>query len=255
MKKYIVQIVLLILIQFPGYCNDNFDPSLLMKTANDLYKNNQYQGAIDVYNKIIENGYEGTSLFYNLGNAHYRLGKVGYAILYYEKALNISPNDEETKHNLALAKLNIKDKVDELPPFFIFNIWEGVLALFSVSGWTFVAYILFILLLVSIIAYFFSRTSTQQRFSFFGGVGLSVLLILVIILLAVKMNKEYNVKDGIIVENIVTIKSSPDNLSKDEFIVHEGLKVRVEDKVDNWIKIRLADGKVGWIMEKNIGQI
>jgi hypothetical protein len=255
MKKYFIQIALLILIQYNGLCSDSIDPELLMKTANDLYKNNQYQSAIDVYNKVVEHGYEGTSLYYNLGNAHYRLGKVGYAILFYEKALKYSPSDEDTKHNLALAKLNIKDKVDELPPFFIFNIWEGLLSSFSISGWTFSAYIIFILLLVFIVAYFFSNSSTQQRISFFTGVAISVLLILSIIFLAVKMNKEYNVKDGIIVENVVTVKSSPDNSSKDEFIVHEGLKVRFEDKVDDWIKIRLTDGKVGWVLEKNLKQI
>jgi hypothetical protein len=252
MKKYLVNIIFLLIILSTLV---KADPNSTMQTANEYYKNNRYQLAIEEYNKLLLDGFEGTSLYYNLGNAHYRLGKVGYAILYYEKALKLSPNDEDVKHNLALAKLNLKDKVDTLPPFFIFNLWEGLLATFSVSSWTYTVYIIFVLLLICINAYFFSRTSTQQRFSFFSGVGFSVLFILVIILLTVKMNKEYNVKDGIIVENIVTVKSSPDNSSKDEFIVHEGLKVRLEDKVDNWIKIRLADGKIGWILEKDLGQI
>lgn len=226
-----------------------------MQKGNVYYKNNQYQLAIDKYDKLIKQGYQGTSLYYNLGNAHYRLGNVGYAILYYEKALKLSPNDEDVKHNLELARINIKDKVETLPPFFIFNIWESVLASLSVSGWTVFVYIVFILLLLCVIAYFFSRTSTQQRISFFSGVGVFAVLILAIILLAVKMNKEFNIKDGIIVSNVVTVKSSPDNSSKDEFIVHEGLKIRLEDKVDNWVKIRLADGKLGWIPEENLKQI
>jgi tetratricopeptide (TPR) repeat protein len=233
----------------------NADVKSVMQKGNDFYKNNQFQLALDEYDKLIRQGYEGTSLYYNIGNAHYRLGKVGYAILYYEKALKYSASDEDVKHNLVLAKLNIKDKVDELPPFFIFNIWEGMLSSFSISGWTFIVYIIFILLLIFIVAYFFSNSSTQQRISFFTGVTFSVLLVLSILFLAVKMNKEFNVKDGIIVENVVTIKSSPDNSSKDEFVVHEGLKVRLEDKVDDWIKIRLTDGKVGWVMEKSIGII
>ena len=147
------------------------------------------------------------------------------------------------------------DKVDTLPPFFIFNNWEGGFAAFSVTGWTIIAYIVFILLLLCILAYFFSRSAVQQRVSFFSGVGFLVLLLLTIVLLTVKMNKEFNVKDGIIVEVSVTVKSSPDNSSKDEFIIHEGLKVRLEDKVDDWVKIRLDDGKIGWIYENNVGQI
>jgi tetratricopeptide (TPR) repeat protein len=253
MKKHLFQIIILVLFIFNPFANADVNSE--MQKANELYKNNQYQLAIDEYNKLISQGYEGASLYYNLGNAHYRLGKVGYAILYYEKALKLSPADEDAKHNLAIAKLNIKDKVDELPQFFIFNIWEGLLASFSVSGWTYFVYVVYILLLLCVIAYFFSRSSTQQRLSFFSGVGLSALLILLIILLTVKINKEYNIKNGIIVENVITVKSSPDNSSKDEFVVHEGLKVRLEDKVDDWVKIRLADGKIGWISEKSIGVI
>ncbi len=84
------------------------------------------------------------------------------------------------------------------------------------------------------------------------GVGFLILLFSSIGLLAVKMNKEFNINDGIVVENIVTVKSSPDSSSKDEFVIHEGLKVRLEDKVDEWVKIRLADGKIGWIREISV---
>lgn len=253
MKKYFSYILLFFVLSSSILFGD--DISNVMQKANELYKNNQYQLAIDEYNKLVRQGYEGTSLYYNLGNAHYRLGKVGFAILYYEKALKFSPSDEDVKHNLALAKLNLVDKVDELPPFFIFNIWEGLLASFSVSGWTIIIYIIFILLLLAVIAYFFSRSVTQQRISFFTGIGILVLLFLSISLLAVKMNKEFNIKNGIIVETSVIVKSAPDNSSKDEFSIHEGLKVRLEDKVDDWVKISLSDGKVGWIIEKSLGII
>lgn len=253
MKKYFSYILLFFVLSSSILFGD--DISNVMQKANELYKNNQYQLAIDEYNKLVKQGYEGTSLYYNLGNAHYRLGKVGFAILYYEKALKFSPSDEDVKHNLALAKLNLVDKVDELPPFFIFNIWEGLLASFSVSGWTIIIYIIFILLLLAVIAYFFSRSVTQQRISFFTGIGIMVLLFLSISLLAVKMNNEFNIKNGIIVETSVIVKSAPDNSSKDEFSIHEGLKVRLEDKVDDWVKISLSDGKVGWIIEKSLGII
>jgi len=181
MKKYLFQIIVLLFFIFVSSLHA--DVNSVMQRGNELYKNNQYQLAIDEYNQLIKQGYEGASVYYNLGNAHYRLGKIGFAILYYEKALKLSPTDEDIKHNLALAKLGMKDKVDSLPPFFIFNIWEGLLAAFSVSGWTITAYIVFILLLISIIAYFFSRSVNQQRISFFTGAGISAVLILTIVLL------------------------------------------------------------------------
>lgn len=252
MKKYLINIFyLLIFLSSLAKADSNS----IMQTANEYYKNNRYQLAIEEYNKLLLDGFEGTSLYYNLGNAHYRLGKVGYAILYYEKALKLSPNDEDVMHNLALAKLNLKDKVDTLPPFFIFNLWEGILAAFSVTGWTIIVYIIFILVLIIFIVYFFSRSVTEQRISFFMGIGLTVVLLLTISLLIVKMNKEFNTKDGVIIETSVIVKSSPDYSSKDSFQIHEGLKVRIEDNVDDWVKIRLDDGKIGWITEKSLGII
>ncbi len=252
MKKYLINIFYLLIILSSLA---KADSNSIMQTANEYYKNNRYQLAIEEYNKLLLDGFEGTSLYYNLGNAHYRLGKVGYAILYYEKALKLSPNDEDVKHNLALAKLNLKDKVDTLPPFFIFNLWEGILAAFSVTGWTIIVYIIFILVLIVFVVYFFSRSVTEQRISFFTGIGLTVILLLTISLLIVKMNKEFNTKDGVIIETSVIVKSSPDYSSKDSFQIHEGLKVRIEDNVDDWVKIRLDDGKIGWITEKSLGII
>ena len=252
MKKYLINIFYLLIFLSSLAKTDS---NSIMQTANEYYKNNRYQLAIEEYNKLLLDGFEGTSLYYNLGNAHYRLGKVGYAILYYEKALKLSPNDEDVMHNLALAKLNLKDKVDTLPPFFIFNLWEGILAAFSVTGWTIIVYIIFILVLIVFVVYFFSRSVTEQRMSFFTGIGLTVILLLTISLLIVKMNKEFNTKDGVIIETSVIVKSSPDYSSKDSFQIHEGLKVRIEDNVDDWVKIRLDDGKIGWITEKSLGII
>lgn len=253
MKKYSLKLLIVFLLL--GSSVFSADVSTLMQAGNNYYKNNQFQLAIDEYNRLVNEGYEGASLYYNLGNAHYRLGKIGYAILYYEKALKFSPEDEDVNHNLALAKLNLKDKVDTLPPFFIFNIWEGLLAIFSVSGWTMVSFIFFIFLLIAVIGYFFSKNSTQQRIAFFSGAAFLTLFVISIALLTVRMNKEFKIKDGIILQPTVTAKSSPDNNSKDEFVIHEGLKVRLADKVDNWVKIKLDDGKVGWITKQNVGEI
>jgi SH3-like domain-containing protein len=68
----------------------------------------------------------------------------------------------------------------------------------------------------------------------------------------VNLNRELNVRFGVIVEQVVVTKFSPDQNSKDAFIVHEGIKVIAEDRVNNWVKIKLIDGKVGWLNENNL---
>jgi len=227
----------------------------LMQEGGDYYRNGEYDKAIETYEKIMLDGYEGTALFYNLANSYYRIGKLGYAILNYERALKLSPIDEDIKHNLAFANLSTIDRIQPLPKFFIFNIWETILGMFSVNGWSYLAYFLYIILILFAAYYFFVKTILQQKVILFSGLGMLVILTLTVSLLVVKVNRETTEKSGVIVVQSVTVKTSPDVKSTDTFVIHEGLKVRLEDKLDEWIKIRLADGKVGWLLTENVEEI
>lgn len=227
----------------------------LMKRGNEFYQQKQYEKAIDTYEDLVNLGYEGTSLYYNLGNAYYREGKIGYSILYYEKALRLSPGDNDVQHNLLIANSRTVDKIDTMPKFFLFQWWENLLALLSVNGWTYTAYFFYIILLLAIGLYFFARKSKIQRYSFFGGLASLMLMIITLTLLIINLNRELNVKKAIVVVPTATVKLAPDPTSNDAFIIHEGLKVREEDQVDNWIKIRLLDGKEGWLQKNNMATI
>ena len=227
----------------------------LMKQGNAAYQNGNYQNAISDYEKLVNDGYEGVSLYYNLGNAYYKDGKLGYSILYYEKALKLAPNDDDIQHNLAIANSKTIDKINTLPRFFIFQWWESLLSFFSVKGWTYFTYVLFILILAAVGVYFFIKNPLIQRYSFFGGLAILVLFILSAVMLAINVNRQLNVKNGIIIAQAVSAKLSPDTKSNDAFVIHEGLKVKMEDKVDDWVKVRLNDGKIGWLPQNDIAQI
>ncbi|MGD8306499.1 MAG: SH3 domain-containing protein, partial [Ignavibacteria bacterium] len=95
----------------------------------------------------------------------------------------------------------------------------------------------------------------QQKLFFFSGLSTLFLLAITISLLLVKINRDATLISGVIVEQIVMVKSSPDLQSTDSFIIHEGLKVNLEDKLDEWVKIRLVDGKVGWIENNYVMRI
>jgi tetratricopeptide (TPR) repeat protein len=224
----------------------------MMQKANELYQKNNYAGAAEIYQKLVDSAYEGTALYYNLGNAYYRLNKIGYAILNYERALRLSPGDDDAQHNLALANTKTIDKIESLPKFFIFQWWEGLLAMFTLSGWTYAAYIFYLVILISLAFYFFSRKPQVQRYSFLTGILSAVFLLITAALLIVKLNREVNIKNAIIVEPTVITKVSPDKDSNDAFVIHEGLKVRLEDNLDGWVEIRLQDGKIGWTNVQNL---
>jgi tetratricopeptide (TPR) repeat protein len=253
-NKFISLFYILITIVVPSI-SFGFQTENLFTEGNKYYQKNDFEKAAAAYESLIKSGYEGTSLYYNLGNAYFRQGKLGYAILNYERALKLSPGDEDIQHNLALANAKTVDKIEDLPKFFIFQWWESVLALFSVSGWSIAAYIFYFLLLASLGFYFFSRNQLKQKYSLISGLTSFGVLLIVVVLLVIKVNREVSVKNGIIIEQAVNVKLSPDEQSSDAFIVHEGLKVKLEDEVNNWVKIRLQDGKIGWMPESNVKAI
>ncbi len=227
----------------------------LMAEGNKDYQSQKYDSAVTAYHKVLDLGYIGTSVYYNIGDAYYREGKLGYAILYYEKALKLSPGDNDVIHNLEIANARTIDKVNTLPPFFLFQWWESFLGLLTVNGWTYTAYICLLLVLGSILLYFFAKRPGVQRASVFSGFISILLLVFTASVVAVTVNRALNVKYGVIVSPVVSVKLSPDQTSNDAFIVHEGLKVRELEQVGNWIEVRLADGKEGWVLQSEVGTI
>ncbi len=227
----------------------------LMAKGNQLYQSGNFEKAADTYQKIVDSGFESPTLYFNLGNAYYRLGKNGLAILYYEKAAKLAPGDEDISHNLTIVNNKIVDKLDILPTFFLFKWWESILMSFTISGWTWLAYFFYLIVLCSIGLYFFAKSQVTQKFAVYTTGGFLIILIITSFLLSVRMNRELNVRNGVITEQVVNVKSSPDDKSTEAFIIHEGIKVRMEDKVNDWVRIRLRDGKVGWLQEKDLGII
>ena len=81
------------------------DAALRMKEANAFFQKKKYEQAIQQYSKLLDEGYQSEALYFNLGNAFFRSNQIGKAILNYERALLVAPNDAEIKHNLSLQKL------------------------------------------------------------------------------------------------------------------------------------------------------
>jgi pentatricopeptide repeat protein len=246
--------LMILLVLFCGsILPDNIDGQ--MQQAGNYYRNGEFDKAIKIYEELRSNGYEGTSIYFNVANSYYRIGKLGYSILNYERALKKSPTDEDIKHNLAFANLSTVDRIQPLPTFFLFEWWESILASLSVNGWTYFAYFIFILLLILAVFYFFTKTIFQQKLILFSGLGTLILFLIAVSLLIVKINREETMINAVVIEQSITVKTSPDPKSTDAFVIHEGLKVNLEDQLDEWVKIRLADGKVGWVENNSVEKI
>ena len=233
-----------------GLCSSLYaqSPSQLYTSANALYKSNQFEQAAAAYEKILMQGYRTPEVYYNLGNSYFKLHNTGKAILNFERAHKLAPYDEDITHNLKLAQLKTVDKLIPVPQLGIVTSWNNLLTSQSSKGWGIFALVfIWVALLVFAVYLFIARKALVL---FFG--SLFLILSMASISLAFKQsNAEENSDSAILVVENVNVKSAPDANGTDLFTIHEGLKLELCDQVGNWTKIRLADGKVGWI-EKNL---
>ena len=238
-------------------CGDLFaqSPDQMMLNANKMYQEGQFENAIQSYQKILSQGYESGPLYFNLGNAYFKTGKLGYAIFNYEKGLKLDPNDDDLIYNLRIANLRTVDKISELPKLFIVSWWEGIITSFSITGWSVVVLVFYLILIVSVAVYLLIRKAQLQKMAFISGSLSLAILILLSVFLFARIGRESSTNYGILITPNYSAKVSPDSKSNDAFVIHEGIKFTIEDQVNDWAKIRLVDGKVGWVERNSFGQI
>jgi len=223
-------------------------PSQIYTSANALYKNNQFEQAASAYEKILMQGYRTPEVYYNLGNSYFKMHNTGKTILNFERAHKLAPEDEDIAHNLKLAQLKAVDKLIPVPQLGIVTSWNNLLTSQSSKGWG-----IFGLAFVWVALIVFAVYLLIVRKSLVLFLSLTLLLLSFVSLsLALKQSSaEENSDSAILIVENVNVKSAPDANGTDLFTIHEGLKLELCDQVGNWAKVRLADGKVGWI-EKNL---
>jgi tetratricopeptide (TPR) repeat protein len=224
-------------------------PEQLYEQANSLYQQGKVAEARDLYESIVQNGHVSGDIYYNLGNAHYKTGNIAKAILSYERARRLMPSDEDLRHNLQLANLVITDRIEPAPRLFVWDYWDGMKNMVSTRAATWLAYIVFVVLMLTWSMVVLARTYRLRKAGFVAGVVTGLTLIGLLVVLFAKIADDRRTDEAIVLASIATIKNSPDSKSSDAFVLHAGVKIQIIDSVSDWVKIRLADGKVGW-MEK-----
>ncbi len=224
----------------------------VFEEANRLYLEQKYDAAISRYESVIKNGYESGGVYFNLGNAYFKSGKIQNAILNYERAKKIIPNDDDVNFNLQLANIQLIDKVESIPELFIYQWFDFLLTIFSLEAMVWMIYVLFLAVLGSFSIFLFARTYERKRYSLMSGMIFSFFLGIGIANFLIQSYRETNSEFAIVMTDVANIKSAPDSNGNDLFVIHRGIKVQVLDSVNKWNKIRLADGKVGWIPEQEV---
>jgi len=250
MKSILISILLIL-----GLQSFSQNSQALADSAEIYFKNVQYQKAIDSYEKIITSGDVSAALFYNLGNAYYKNKNIPLAIVNYERAKVLAPNDEDIIFNLRLAKTQTIDKIESVPVFFLndwYNMATGVL---STNIWAYLSVFTFFLSLSLLLFYFFSRSVRLKKITF---ISAAFLLMMSLLSMASSYNQKglnYDRSFAVITNPSVNIKSSPDENSTSLFILHSGTKLQVLDQIQDWYKVKIENGETGWIKLEDVEKV
>lgn len=221
----------------------------------EQYKNGHYQKAVDSWMKILDNGETSAELYFNLGNAKYKLNQIGPSVYYYEKALQLAPNDPDIKNNLAFAENAKIDAIEPLPESVFKKWYKNVADNFTYDGWAVLAVIFAIGFVSLFLLYYFSYSEKRKRFLFASSMALGVFFVATLTMAYVTYGEYSKKNPAIIFANKLEVKTEPSMGSNSAFVLHEGTKVQIIAKDGNWFRIALADGKDGWVSSSDLKQL
>ena len=219
----------------------------LFKQGNSAYNKAEYQKAISLYEQTLKMGQFSAEVYYNLGNAYYKLNNIAESIYYFEKAKQLDPNDEDIIINSNFAKNMTIDAIEKLPESQIVTFQKKIYGIFNFSYWSYLTVILFWIFSGFFLVYVFIKSASLKQTFFFIAFGILIFFMISFLITYSIEEKEKNTNFAILFSNQKDIWSEPNQQAELLFSLHEGTKVEVLDILENWKKIRIANGSEGWI--------
>jgi tetratricopeptide (TPR) repeat protein len=224
----------------------------IFEEANALYNNGKYAEAIAKYESILGSKKHSEALYFNLGNANYKLNNIAPSIYYYEKALLLSPNDKDVESNLAFAKNMTIDAFEKVPQVGFSKIVNNLVNRFNTDTWAKIAIGSAIFFVFLFLMYHFSYSTSKKRIAFIVSI-LSLFIACFSIAMAFqKESLDKKDKPAIVFAQESRVKSEANKASEEVFRLHEGTKVQIIETFEDWYKIQLPDNSLGWIPSKDI---
>lgn len=242
--------VLMILMLMPLSVN-----AITKQNADDEYAKGNYQQAIKDYQEILKTGVS-SEIYYNLGNAYYRTDNITQALLAYERALQLSPGDNDIRFNLQYARSKTIDKITPETEMFFVTWYNSLVNFTSVDRWANTAIVSIVMALLLILVFLFAPQMWARKSGFYGS-AVFLLLFAFANLFAFQQKHELETKQGaIVIAPTVNVKKTPAASGTDVFVIHEGTRVDITDRgMKQWRGIKLADGREGWLKTSQIEEI
>jgi tetratricopeptide (TPR) repeat protein len=225
------------------------------QSGNEYYARSNYEAAIEQYEKVLASGVLSEVVLYNLANAHFKSKQLGKAILCYEKAQRIAPHDREIAENLNFARTQIADKVERRQEGFFVSQLRRVTNWLSLDTETALAVAFFIAANAAFALFWLDTIPKLSRLALYASVVFLGLFMILGTSNLLRIYWQETVQEGVILVEKADVLSGPASDSPVLFSIHEGLKVRIENNLPDWVQISLENGWNGWVKKEALGEI
>ena len=249
------KLIFLVIFSVLGISFGQATPEFLFNEGNKAYNAGNYENAISLYEQTLKMGKHSADVYYNLGNANYRLNKVAESVYYFEKAKLMRPKDRDIITNSAFANNMTIDAIEKIPVSQIDQIRNSIIETFSFEIWTYFTTILLWIFTILFLAYLFFIRARLKRIFFFSSLSILLLFILSFSITYSIDQNEKNKKFAILFSKQTDIWSEPNQQAERLFVLHEGTKMQLLDSLEEWQKIRIANGSEGWIKDTSFKKI
>jgi tetratricopeptide (TPR) repeat protein len=222
--------------------------------ANAAYEKNDYSKAADLYRRAIDEGIADSRLYFNYANTLFRLNQAGMAILYYEKARKLDPNDEDIATNLRFVNAQIIDKNPAPETNALTKAVAMVHSAFSINEGLWIVLGLFSgIFLAAILALYAGPALRGALFTAMVLAGLA--LVAISPSLYFKIRAQETLQYGIVLKPAVEMFSGPGETFQVLTQVHEGTKFEIVETRGDWVSVKLANGKGGFVRLSDLGKV
>ncbi len=227
-----------------------------MALGNGLYEAGSYSEAVEVYEELVARGVRNGALYYNLGNAYFKLGELGRAILNYRRASGADPGDGDMENNLNLARDMTVDGLEPPEKSFVASLSSPTRRLLTRDQTAVAALVFWAAMVLLLLGAPFARDAAALRAVRYGAFVASGLMVLSLAALAGHIFSGVGERATVVVESEVELRSGPGAQYLSEVTLHSGAEVTTIESRGAWTRLELPVGELqGWVPNRAVERV
>ncbi len=216
------------------------DAAARFESANKLYEEGKFAEAAAAYGKLIDSGAVSAAVYFNRGNAFFRMGQLGRAIAAYHHAERLAPRDRELRANLQIARTKARGGAAYAPPKA-----QKLLGALTLNEWALLtaAGVWGLFIFLALVQWRVDLRPLLQKYA----VASAVVAIIAGICLVAELNLDYFARTAVVVVGEAEIRNGPLDESAELFKVRDGAELEILDRKEGWLQVADAAQRSGWV--------